>query len=233
MDDSLPTILIPGLFASPRFFEKQLPALWRYGPVTIADHTRDETMAGIARRLLANAPPKFALVGHSMGGYAAFEVMRQAPDRVVKLALMNTTARPDVPEQTEKRKNQIALAESGRFGEVPELQFPALVHPTRKSDGALLRLVKSMAEDTGPDGFVRQQKAIMARVDSRPGLASIACPVFVLVGDRDEVTPVDRAQEIADGVAHGQIVIVKDCGHLSALERPEQVTDALTAWIAR
>jgi pimeloyl-ACP methyl ester carboxylesterase len=233
MNDPLPCVLIPGLFASPRFYEKQLPVLWRHGPVTIADHTRDESMAGIARRLLETAPKRFALVGHSMGGYVAFEVLRQAPDRVVKLALLNTSARPDAPEQTEKRKSQIALAESGRFAEVPELQFPALVHPTRKNDGALLRLVKQMAEDTGPDGFVRQQKAIMSRVDSRPGLGAIKCPTFILVGDRDEVTPPDRAEEINAGVKDSQMVVVKDCGHLSALERPEQVADALAAWIAR
>lgn len=229
----IPTVLIPGLFASPRFYEKQLAPLWRFGPVTIADHTRDDTMAGIARRILDSAPLHFALVGHSMGGYVAFEIMRQAAERVVKLALLNTSARADAPEQTEKRLSQIAMAEGGRFADVPDLQFPHLVHPTRKNDGALLRLVKLMAEDTGPEGFVRQQKAIMSRIDSRPSLAAVHCPALVLVGDRDEVTPPDRAQEIAEGFSDVQLVTVKDCGHLSALERPEPVTEALTAWLER
>ena len=233
MNISTPTVLIPGLFASPRFYEKQLAALWRFGPVMVADHTRDDTMAGIAKRVLDNAPPRFNLVGHSMGGYIAFEILRQAGSRVAKLGLLNTSARADLPEQTEKRLGQIALAQSGRFAEVPDLQFPHLVHPARKNDGALLRMVKLMAEDTGPEGFVRQQKAIMARVDSRPGLSAIRCPVLMLVGDRDEITPPDKAAEIAEGVSDVQLVTVKECGHLSALERPEAVTEALIAWLAR
>jgi len=232
MNNFVPTLLIPGLFASPRFYEKQLAVIWRFGPVMVADHTRDDTMAAIAKRILDSAPPRFNLVGHSMGGYIAFEILRQAGGRVAKLALLNTSARADVPEQTEKRLAQIALAETGRFAEVPDLQFPHLVHPTRKNDGTLLRLVKMMADDTGAEAFVRQQMAIMGRVDSRPGLAAIRCPALVLVGDRDEITPPDRAAEIAEGLAGARLVTVKECGHLSALERPEAVTDALTAWLA-
>ena len=232
MNNFVPTLLIPGLFASPRFYEKQLAVIWRFGPVMVADHTRDDTMAAIAKRILDSAPPRFNLVGHSMGGYVAFEILRQAGGRVAKLALLNTSARADVPEQTEKRLAQIALAETGRFAEVPDLQFPHLVHPTRKNDGTLLRLVKMMADDTGAEAFVRQQMAIMGRVDSRPGLAAIRCPALVLVGDRDEITPPDRAAEIAEGLAGARLVTVKECGHLSALERPEAVTDALTAWLA-
>src|SRR6185436_3376359 len=107
MREPLPTVLIPGLLCTPRLYAEQLPSLWRFGSVTVADHTRDDSMPGIARRILAQAPPKFALIGLSMGGYVAFEVQRQAPERVAKLALLDTTARPDAPEQTEQRKRQI------------------------------------------------------------------------------------------------------------------------------
>src|SRR5262249_33454737 len=110
MREPLPTVLIPGLLCTPRLYAEQIPALWRFGAVTVADHTRDDSMSGIARRILAQAPPKFALIALSMGGYAALEVQRQAPGRVARLALLDTTARPDAPEQSEARKRQIEMA---------------------------------------------------------------------------------------------------------------------------
>jgi pimeloyl-ACP methyl ester carboxylesterase len=227
MRDPLPTVLIPGLVCSPRLYAEQIPALWRFGPVTVADHTRDDTMSGIARRLLAQAPPRFALVGLSMGGYVAFEVQRQAPDRVAKLALLDTTARPDSPEQTEQRRRQMELARSGRFGQIAGTLFPRFVAASRYGDQALEAIVRMMAEETGAEAFVRQQIAIMQRVDSRSGLGAIHCPTLVVVGAEDAVTPPDRAAEIAAGIPHARQVVVPDCGHLSTLERPQAVTQAL------
>ena len=231
MRDSLPTVLIPGLANTARLYAHQIPALWRYGPVTIADHTRDDSMSGIARRILATAPPRFALVGLSMGGYTAFEIMRQAPERVERLALLDTTARPDAPEQTERRKAQIALARSGRLSEVVEQLFPLFVHSSRTDDEALKALVLEMAEEAGAEAFSRQQTAIMTRPDSRPNLPDIACPTLVLVGDGDRLTPPDRAEEMASLVSGSRLVVVPTCGHLSALEQPRVVTDALDDWL--
>ncbi len=231
MRDSLPTVLIPGLANTARLYAHQIPALWRYGPVTIADHTRDDSMSGIARRILATAPPRFALVGLSMGGYTAFEIMRQAPERVERLALLDTTARPDAPEQTERRKAQIALARSGRLSEVVEQLFPLFVHSSRTDDEALKALVLEMAEEAGAEAFSRQQTAIMTRPDSRPNLPDIACPTLVLVGDGDRLTPPDRAEEMASLVSGSRLVVVPKCGHLSALEQPRVVTDALDDWL--
>ena len=115
MDDTMPILLVPGLVSSPRIFAPVVPALWRLGPVTVANHIRDDNMGAIARRILAEAPPRFALAGHSMGGYIAFEIMRQAPDRVAKLALINTQARPDTPEATERRRGMMQRAWSGHY----------------------------------------------------------------------------------------------------------------------
>src|ERR1041385_6524386 len=137
MLDPSPIVLIPGLTCSARLYAEQIPALWRFGPVTVADHTRDDSMAAIARRILAAAPPRFALAGLSMGGYIAFEIMRQSPDRVAKLALPDNGARADAPEQTERRKVVIALAKSGRYAEVPDIAFPLYVHRNRHHDTAL------------------------------------------------------------------------------------------------
>src|SRR5215510_9164622 len=134
MAASLPIVLVPGLNCSPRLYAAQVPALWRFGPVTVADHTRDDSMAAIARRILSQAPPRFALVGLSMGGYIAFEIMRQAADRVVKLALLDTSARSDRPDQTERRDQQIALAASGRYAEIPGMMLPLLIHRSRHDE---------------------------------------------------------------------------------------------------
>src|SRR5262245_18735877 len=111
MPDGLPIVLVPGLNCSARLYAPQLPELWRFGPVTIADHTQDNTMAKIASRILRDAPPRFALAGLSMGGYIALEIVRQAADRVAKLALLSTGARADAPEATEKRLTSIAIAQ--------------------------------------------------------------------------------------------------------------------------
>jgi pimeloyl-ACP methyl ester carboxylesterase len=230
-NDSLPVVLVPGLIASPRFYAAQIPALWQFGPVTVADHTRDDSMSAIAQRLLAAAPPRFALVGHSLGGYIAFEIMRQAPERVAKLALLDTSARADTPEQTERRRGQIAQAQTGPFEAIIALQFPAFVHPSRKDDASLRSYMRHAAEDCGPEVFIRQQNAMIHRPDSRPDLDGIRCPTVVIVGDADHVTPRALAQEIAGGIDDATLVVVPDCGHMSAIERPEAVTQALVDWL--
>jgi len=228
---ALPIVLVPGLNCSARLYAEQIPALWRLGPVLVADHTRDDSIAAIAQRILTAAPPRFALAGLSMGGYVALEIMRQAPHRVAKLALLDTSARPETPEQTAGRLPRIALAKSGRFAEVPDGQFPLLVHRNRHGDEALKSLVRAMAEETGAEAFLREMHAIMGRADSRPGLSAIACPTLVLVGEGDELTPPVLSQEIATGIPGARLVIVPDCGHLSTLERPQAVTQALCEWM--
>jgi pimeloyl-ACP methyl ester carboxylesterase len=231
MREPLPIVLIPGLLASPRLYAGQIPELWRLGPVTIADHTRDETMAAMARRILASAPPKFALVGLSMGGYISFEILRAAPERIAKLALLDTSARPDLPEQSESRRAQIADARSGRLPDVLDRAFPTWVHPARRTDPALRALAVAMANETGVDGFVHQQLANISRADSRPTLATIHCPTLVLVGEQDALTPPERAAEIANGIPGARLVTVPECGHMSAAEQPEKVTAALVEFL--
>jgi pimeloyl-ACP methyl ester carboxylesterase len=233
MREALATVLIPGLLCTPRLYAEQIPALWHFGPVVVADHTRDDSMSGIARRLLEHAPPRFALVGLSMGGYVAFEVQRQAPDRIAKLALLDTSARADLPEQSELRRRQIELAQTGRFDQIAGMLYPKFVAASRHGDKALEAIVRTMAEETGAEAFVRQQAAIMQRVDSRPGLGAIRCPTLVVVGGEDAVTPPDRAAEIVAGIPHARQVVVPDCGHLSTLEQPQAVTRALTEFLSR
>lgn len=231
MSEPLPVVLVPGLLCSARLYAAQIPHLWTCGPVLVADHTRDDTMTAIARRILAAAPSRFALVGLSMGGYLSFEILRQASARVTKLALLDTTARADTPEAVASRRAQIALAASGRLAEVADAQFMRLVHPARRADAELRELNQLMSQEVGAEGFARQRTAIVGRVDSRPMLKDIRCPTLVLVGEADELTPPDRAVEMANGIAGARLVTVPDCGHLSPIERPDAVTHALLEWL--
>jgi pimeloyl-ACP methyl ester carboxylesterase len=229
--DGLPIVLIPGLTCTTRLYAEQIPALWSFGPVTIADHRRDDSMAAIARRVLAAAPPRFALAGLSMGGYLAFEIMRQAPERVAKLALLDTGARADTAEQTERRRVLMAQAKSGGYAEIADLAYPLYVHRDRHNDAALKRIVLKMVEETGLEAYLRQQQAIIGRPDSRPGLAAISCKTLMLVGEGDEATPPELAREIAAGISGSRLVVVPGSGHLSTLEKPDAVNKALVEWM--
>jgi len=230
--ENVPVVLVPGLNCSARLYAEQIPALWHFGPVTVADHTRDDTMAAIARRILSATPPRFALGGLSMGGYIALEIVRQAPDRVAKLALLDTSPRPETAEQTARRLPLMEMARTGRFSEIADLLFPVFVHRDRLGDEALKRVVRLMAEETGPETFVRQEQAIIARHDERPTLGAIRCPTLVLVGDSDALTPPVLSQEIAAAISGARLVVIPDCGHLSTLERPDAVNAALVEWMA-
>src|SRR6202171_1206309 len=145
MDNPMPVLLVPGLAGSPRIYAPLVPQLWRFGPVTVANHIRDDSLGAIARRILAEAPPRFALAGHSMGGYIAFEILRQAPERVAKLALINTQAPPDTSEATGRRRGLIAGVEAGGFSNGIEAMYPGFVHPSRRDDAALRKLVREIA----------------------------------------------------------------------------------------
>jgi pimeloyl-ACP methyl ester carboxylesterase len=231
MDNPMPILLVPGLVSSPRIFAPVVPAMWRFGPVTVANHIRDDSMGAIARRILAEAPPRFALAGHSMGGYIAFEIMRQAPERVAKLALINTQARPDTPEATARRRGQMARAQAGDYRAIVDELFPGFVHPSRREDSGLRQLVHDMGEDVGADAFVRQQTAVMGRADSRPTLAVIACPTLVLTGDEDNTIPNALSVEMADRIPGAKLTILPQCGHLPQVEQPQATADALVGWL--
>jgi pimeloyl-ACP methyl ester carboxylesterase len=231
MDNTMPILLVPGLAESPRIYAPVAPALWRLGPVTVANHIRDDNIGAIARRILAEAPPRFALAGHSMGGYIAFEIMRQAPQRVAKLALINTQARPDTPEATARRRGQIARAQAGDYHAVLDELFTGFVHPSRRNETSLHKLVHDMGDDIGPEAFVRQQTAVIGRADSRPSLAWIRCPTLVLSGDQDNTIPNSLSVEMADGIHHAKLIILPSCGHLPQVEQPQATADALVEWL--
>jgi pimeloyl-ACP methyl ester carboxylesterase len=229
----LPFVLIPGLNCDSRVYAGVTPMLWQHGPVTIASTLEGEGVAGIAAAILAHAPRRFALAGFSMGGYLVFEILRQAPERVAKLALIDTSARADTPEATEMRQRRIEQARAGKFGLVMEQSFPTSVHPDNASDSGLYSMHRAMAEANGSEAYIRHQEAIIGRPDSRPGLGAIKVPTLVIVGGADQITPPDAAREMHEGIAGSRLVTIPRAGHLALLEQPTLVAAALKDWAAQ
>jgi len=180
---------------------------------------------------LARAPDRFALAGLSMGGYVAQEIMRCGTGRVTRLALLDTSARADSLEQLERRKGLVALAELGKFRGVTPRLLPLLIHPAKLDDRALTETIMAMAEQVGPAAFLRQQRAIMGRVDGRASLQDIRVVTLVLCGRQDALTPVELHMEMAASIGNARLEIIEDCGHLPPLERPDDVTRAMRRWL--
>ncbi len=225
-------LLCPGLLNDARVFAPQLAALGARVDSRVADLASNESLAEMAEAALAQAPPRFALLGFSMGGYVAFEILRRAPERVVRLALLDTSARPDTPEQTAQRQALLRLARTGTFKGVTPRLLPRLVHPSRLADPTVTEPIFAMAASIGRDGFLRQQTAIMGRPDNRSLLAAIRVPTLVLCGRDDQLTPPALSEEVAAAVPGAELVLVDECGHVSPLERPDIVTAALAAWLS-
>ena len=230
MAERQPLLLLPGLLCDAALWEPVLPALADIAVPLVADLTQDDTIAAMAQRALADAPSRFALAGLSMGGYVAFEIMCQAPDRVTRLALFDTSARPDTAEQSRRRRLLMALAETGQFRGVTPRLLPQLIHPGR-ANTPLAREVMAMAERVGRDAFLRQQRAIMGRADSRPLLGAIAVPTLVAVGDEDLLTPPELAEEIAAGILGARLRRFAGSGHLPTMEMPGEAGAALRDWL--
>jgi pimeloyl-ACP methyl ester carboxylesterase len=212
-------------------WDAQLAALGDIAAMTIADLTLDDSVEAMARRVLEAAPPRFALCGLSLGGYVAFEIMRRAPERVTRLALMNTSARADEAAQADRRNRNIKATEVGAFKGVTHRLLPNILHPDHVADAAMAAKVMDMTERVGRVAFVQQQTAIMGRPDSRPGLSAIACPTLVVGGKADRVTPFALQQEIAAGIAGAKLELLEICGHLAPIEQPETVNRLLREWL--
>ncbi|GIL39580.1 alpha/beta fold hydrolase [Roseiterribacter gracilis] len=224
-------LLLPGTLCDARLFAPQMTALAARVPVRVADLTHDDTIAGMACRALATAPPRFAVAGLSMGGVVALEIWRQAPERVTRLALLDSNAGPD---RVLDRAAQIDRALRGELDAmlVGELK-PRYLHPDSMRNERLKSTVLAMARDLGAEVFARQSRALASRTDSRALLTEIAVPTLVLGGDSDTLCPPSLQREMADAIAGSVLQIVPRCGHLSTLEAPEIVTDAFAGWLAR
>jgi pimeloyl-ACP methyl ester carboxylesterase len=225
-------ILLPGLLCDAALWRHQSEYLKDQIEVQVADLTQDNSIYAMAERVLAAAPPSFALAGLSMGGYVAQEILRQAPERVERLALVDTNARADSEEQRKNRAALIALADVGKFKGVTPRLLPNLIHPSRMEDPAVAGVVMEMAERVGQQAFKRQQEAIMGRKDGRGDLEAIRVPTLILAGRQDVLCPPKVQEEMLERLPNGKLVLVEDCGHLVSLERPEAATAVFRYWLA-
>lgn len=229
--DTLPLILLPGLLCDSRLWAAQAADLADVCPVLIPDLTRDLGIPALARRVLAEAPPRFALGALSMGGYVAFEILRQAPERVARLALFDTMASPDAPERAAQRRAMLELAERGRFLGISPQLMPRLIHPSRLGT-PVADTVLAMGKAVGKEAFLRQQQSIIDRPDSRPTLAGIRISTLIVVGAQDQLTPPAEAELMHAGIQDSRLVVLDDCGHLPPLELPERTSALLREWLA-
>src|SRR6266850_1657258 len=224
-------VLLAGLLNTRRLFEHQIEALSDIADCIVPELRHHDTMAAIAEAALAAASQSFALAGFSMGGYVSFEILRRAPERVERLALIDTQAVPDSPEATARRHGLIEQSRIGRFHGVQRSLLPQIVHKSHLDKAAIIQPILDMALEVGADGFLREQQAIIARPDSRPLLVDIGIPTVVIVGRQDQSTPLVRAEEMAADISTSRLVVLEECGHMSPLEKPDEVSTALRRWL--
>lgn len=234
MTERQPLLLIPGLMCDARLYAPQLEGLADIADMAVADHTRGDTMTAIAAAILADAPwPRFSLAGLSMGGGIAMEILRQAGDRVDRLALLDTNHLVDTPERTPKR---LAQLERVRKGELEALTrdtlLPSYLAPANLARADIVEAMVASACDLGPEVFRRQINALMTRQPSVETLRAFDRPALVLCGALDTLCPVALHREMAALLPASRLVIVPGAGHLVTLEAPGRTNAELRTWLA-
>jgi len=226
-----PLLLLPGLLCDENLWTHQIASLADIADISVADLTRDESIEAMAATALSEAPDTFALAGLSMGGYVAQEIMRQAPQRVLRLALLDTSALPDSDEQRKRRTGFIGEVQEGKFKGVTARLLPMLIHQNRLDDKELTGTIMAMTENIGQEAFIRQQHTIMSRKDGFDVLSRVTCPTVVICGRQDNLTPPAQHQAMVDVIPGAAFVVIEDCGHLAPLERPYAVSATLRYWL--
>ncbi|MGE5723023.1 MAG: alpha/beta fold hydrolase [Sphingomonadales bacterium] len=228
-----PLLLLPGLMCDERIWAPQLREFAAQGAIAVPGYGDARSLVEMARRALAQAPAHFSLVGHSMGARVALEVFRLAPERVERLALLDTGIHLPKPNEAEKRYALRALGVREGIGRLVDEWLPPMVHPARRSDPALMEPLRAMAIAGGVERYEAQIEALLGRPDVLPLLGTIRCPTLVGVGRQDGWSPVEQHEAIAAMIPGAELAIFEDCGHMSPVEAPRQVNAALARWLGR
>ncbi|WP_208349109.1 alpha/beta fold hydrolase [Pseudaestuariivita rosea] len=226
-----PLVLLPGLMCDARLFFHQINVISAERPVMVSPITQGERIEQIASDILSAAPAKFALCGLSMGGIVAMEVQRRAPDRVTRIALLDTSPLAETPAVAAEREPQIVRAKTGQLVEVMrEVMQPKYLAPGPHRIDVLNTFI-DMATALGPEVFIRQSRALQKRKDQQKTLRQLKCPVLILCGEHDTMTPVKRHEFMAELIEHAKLKIIEGAGHLPTLEKPKATTQALQDWL--
>ncbi len=231
MTDKIPLLLIPGLACNHIMWQRQLESLSDIADCQIAPLPAYDDFGPIAEAILAAAPDRFAMAGASMGGYLCFEVLRRAPDRVLRLGLIGTSADPEPPDMTERRLVMIDKAERNGLLVMWRNFIPRLVHPDRLNEGAVVDDLLQQAFEVGLECFCRHQRALMKRSGYLDMLSAISCPTIVIMGRDDQVTPLPVHERMVNGIPGAEFVIIEDSGHVPMMERPDATTTAMRSWL--
>jgi pimeloyl-ACP methyl ester carboxylesterase len=222
------TYLIPGLLCDDFVWRHQKAALAGYGEVRIPELWRFRSLTAMAEQVLQDAPRTFNLAGHSMGGRVALEIYRLAPERVERLALLDTAAHPAAPGEEEKRQELVDLARREGMAALAARWLPPMLHPHH---GGLYDELAAMVRRATPESFENQQRALLDRPDARPVLLRVDCPALVLCGREDAWSPVALHEEMAAAIRGARLVVTEECGHMSTVEQAEAVTAAMRDWL--
>lgn len=228
-----PVLFLPGMMCDARLFQAQISAFSASRPVMCAPLSGRRTISDLAAGILAHAPPRFALLGLSMGGIVAMEMARQAPDRLERIALLDTNPLAESPERAAAREPQIADVRNGGLRRVMRDEMKPNYLADGPNQGAVLDLCMAMAEALGPDVFEDQSRALQTRPDQTDTLRALAIPALVLCGEADSLCPLERHILMRDLIPNARLEVIEGAGHLPVLEQPTSTNAAIAAWLAR
>lgn len=228
-DRAMPLVLLPGFMTDSDLWADMAPSLAPFGPILHGDLGRDDSIAAMARRVVEEAPDRFALIGFSMGGYVAREMARITPERVGALVLIATSARADTPAQARRKDAAVGHVRRQSFTGLSRSAIRGSVHPDRAGDDALIARICRMGDRLGGDVFLRQ--AGQTRASDRDRLGAIACPTLVVAAAQDGLRSLDEARELRDGIPGAALIVIDGSGHMLPMEAPEALAEAIVPWL--
>ena len=232
MTDRIPLLLLPGLLNDAELWRTQIADLSDIAECIVGDQTRGETMQAVVDDVLAQAPARFALAGFSLGGLVAQAILRTAPERVLRLALIDTSIHADSPERARQRQTQRASVRlPGKFHGFGDTLMRSYIDASRLDDYVLVQRVRDMTARLGAEVFLRQ--SALDRVDGHDVLAGYRDPLLIVCGANDRITPLAISEEMHALVPHSRLVALPDCGHLAPMEKPDEVSAAMRDWLLR